>query len=64
MQLQTCEFDISGMQGFESIIRDKMVAHFIDNNLISDHKRGFRSNRSCITQLLLIMEHWSKLIDQ
>ena len=41
-----------------------MVAHVINNNLISDHQHGFRSNTSCITQLLLIIEHWSKLIDQ
>ena len=36
----------------------------MNNNLISDHQHGIRSNRSCITQLLLIVGHWSKLIDQ
>ena len=41
-----------------------MVAHLINNNPISDHQHGFTINKSCITQLLLIMEHWSKLIDQ
>ena len=48
----------------ESIVHDKMVANLIYNNLISDHQHGLRSKKSCITQLLLIMEHWSKLIHQ
>ena len=49
-------------KALESIIRVKMVVHLMNNNLISDHQHGFRSNIYCITQLLLITEHWSKLI--
>ena len=60
MQLQTSEFDISGMQGFIN----KIVVHLMNNYIISDQQHGFRSIRSCITQLLLIMEHLTKIIDQ
>ena len=48
----------------QSINRDKMAAHFINNILMSNHQHGFRSNRSFITELLLIMEHLSRFIDQ
>ena len=68
MQLQTgiCRLNLTSVacKVLESDICDKMVVHLINNNLISCHQLGFRSNRSCITQLLLIMEHWLRLIDQ
>jgi len=36
----------------ESIIRDKIVEHLNDYNLIRDSQHGFRRNRSCLTNLL------------
>jgi hypothetical protein len=37
---------------FEKIIRDKIVAFLEVNKLISENQHGFRSNRSCLTNLL------------
>ena len=36
----------------ERILRDKIMDHLESNNLLSKHQHGFRSNRSCLTQLL------------
>lgn len=36
----------------ESIIADKIFKHIEENNLIIDSQHGFRSNRSCLTNLL------------
>ena len=48
----------------ERIIRDKMVTHLEKNNLLSKEQHGFRSGRSCATQLLEIMEIWTALLDK
>ena len=37
---------------FERIIRKKLVLHLEMNNLICNKQHGFRSDRSCLTQLL------------
>jgi endonuclease/exonuclease/phosphatase family metal-dependent hydrolase len=47
----------------ESFVRDAVVAHFIDNNLYSSCQHGFRNKRSCISQLLEVMEDFTKLWD-
>ena len=36
----------------ETIIREKIVKHLEENNLIKDTQHGFRSKRSCLTNLL------------
>ncbi|MEG5283615.1 RNA-directed DNA polymerase, partial [Klebsiella pneumoniae] len=40
------------MKLFEKIIRDKVVAFLEANKLITENQHGFRSNRSCLTNLL------------
>ena len=47
----------------EGIIRDVIVAHFNDNGLYSECQHGFRKKRSCVTQLLEVMEDLTSLID-
>ena len=47
----------------ESIIRDKIVTHMQRNNLLSQHQHGFVPLRNCVTNLLLCMEKWTKMID-
>ncbi len=37
---------------FEKIIRKKMVAFLEVNKIIMENQQGFRSNRSCLTELL------------
>ena len=48
---------------FESLIRDAIVSHMKDNNLFTNCQHGFRQHRSCVTQLLKVMEDLTKLVD-
>ncbi|CAG2216425.1 unnamed protein product [Mytilus edulis] len=47
----------------ESLIRDKLMKHLLENNLLSDCQYGFRPGRSCSIQLLEVLDHWSSLLD-
>ena len=44
----------------ESLIRDQIMAHLVDHNLLSNHQHGFRPKRSCNTQLLEALDDWSR----
>ena len=44
----------------ERILKDKIMDHLESNKLLSIHQHGFRSNRSCLTQLL---EYFSEVHD-
>ena len=48
----------------ERLIRQDIMQHLEYNKLLSDHQHGFRSGRSCSTQLLEIMEIWSNLLEK
>ena len=49
----------------EKIVVKAMVVHLTENNLFSKHQHGFRSNRSCLTQLLeYFLEIHERLDDQ
>jgi hypothetical protein len=48
----------------ESIVRDGIMEHMNDNKLFTQHQYGFRRGRSCVTQLLEIMDHWTDLLDE
>ena len=47
----------------ESIIRDIIVADMNDYNLYSDCQHGFCKHRSCVTQLLHVVEDLSDMLD-
>ena len=47
----------------ESIIRDSLLHHMESNNLFTDQQHGFRSCRSCTTQLLEVIEDWYESIE-
>lgn len=47
----------------ESIVRDAIVQHLMNNNLITDDQHGFVPGRDCITQLLVCMEEWTKRLE-
>ena len=47
----------------ESIVKNKLMFYFTSNNLFCKEQHGFRSKRSCETQLLTIIEHWTRCID-
>ena len=46
---------------FERVIRREVVAHLEDNDILPDGQHGFRSKRSCLTQLL---SYWDHILDQ
>ena len=48
----------------ESIIRDVIVDHMMSNNLFADEQHGFVPGRSCMTQLLLVMEEWTRMLEE
>jgi hypothetical protein len=47
----------------ESLIRDSIVSYFTENNLYAECQHGFRKKRSCVTQLIEVMEDLTKLVD-
>jgi len=48
----------------ESIVKNKIVSYFQTNDFFCNEQHGFRSRRSCETQLLTVMEHWTRCIDE
>ena len=46
----------------ESLIRDHILAHLSNNNLLSPHQHGFIPHRSCNTQLVNVMDQWTSSI--
>ena len=47
----------------ESLIRDKLVQHMMNQQLMSDCQHGFTPNRSCMTQLLCAIEEITSILD-
>ena len=48
----------------ESIIRDKLMEYLDERDKLSNDQHGFRSGRSCVTQLLEIVEVCSSMLDE
>ena len=47
----------------ETIVRDQIVSHMMENSLFCDEQHGFVPGRSCMTQLLITIELWTELLD-
>ena len=47
----------------ESIVRTHIVDHLDTNKILSDKQHGFREGRSCLTNLLVMMESWTEILD-
>jgi len=48
----------------ESIIKEKFMKFLESNNLLCRSQHGFRSGRSCLTNLLETLENWTKALDE
>ena len=48
----------------ESCVRDQIVSYFMENNLYADCQHGFRKKRSCVTQLIQVMDEFTEMIDR
>ena len=47
----------------EKIVRNELIEYMENNNLFSVHQHGFRSGRSCVTQLIEVIEKWTEETD-
>ena len=48
---------------FEKVIRTKLVSYFDEHNLFNDNQHGFRSARSCLSQLLSHFDRITRLLE-
>ena len=48
----------------ESIVRDSLVNFMTENKLYSEYQHGFRRHRSCVTQLLEVMEDFTDMVEK
>jgi hypothetical protein len=47
----------------EKIIRDTLMSHMEENKFFTVHQHGFRKGRSCVTQLIKVVEKWTEELD-
>jgi len=47
----------------ESIVKDNIIHHMFNNDLIGPNQHGFTFQKSCITQLLTAIEYWTQSLD-
>ena len=48
----------------EAIVRAHILEHLERNNILSENQHGFRERRSCLTNLLEMMEYWTEILDE
>ena len=48
----------------ESIIRDALLNHFNHHSLLNANQHGFVPKRSCTSQLLMVLEDWTRAIQR
>nr|VZI47463.1 unnamed protein product [Spirometra erinaceieuropaei] len=48
----------------EKIIKRELVRFLEQHNLLSDAQHGFRSGRSCVTNLLNCLERWTRSVEE
>ena len=48
----------------ESILKDKMFDHLVNNKLINKSQHGFMPKRSCLTNLLEFLEFVAEAVDR
>ena len=49
---------------FESIIKDCIMKHLLENNLIKESQHGFMPGRSCATNLIIFMDKLTEIVDR
>ena len=48
----------------ESLIRDQVMSHLEENQLLTRYQHGFRPKRSCSTQLMEVIDEWTSYIEE
>ena len=49
---------------YENIMRDHILSHFVKNHLFSSCQHGFLPGRSCVTNLLAVLNVWTDALDK
>ena len=49
---------------FESILKDNIMQHLKENNLIKESQHGFMPGKSCTTNLIVFMDKLTEIIDR
>ena len=39
------------------------MSHMIENNFLYENQHGFVPGRSCVTQLLQVLDKWTEILD-
>jgi hypothetical protein len=47
----------------EKFVKDSLMNHMESNQLFTNDQHGFRKGKSCITQLIEVMEDWTEHLD-
>ena len=47
----------------EHLVRSDIMKHMWENKLLSDYQHGFVEGRSCTSQLLAVIEAWTRIVD-
>lgn len=47
----------------EKLIREALLKHMTENKFLSDMQHGFIPGRSCVTQLLQVLDKWTEILD-
>ena len=47
----------------ETLVRKQLTNHLHTNDLLSEHQHGFIAGRSCTTQLLEVLDEWTRVLD-
>ena len=48
----------------ESLVKEALLKHLNQHNMISEYQHGFTEGRSCLTNLLESLECWTKALDE
>ncbi|KAK7108399.1 hypothetical protein V1264_016145 [Littorina saxatilis] len=48
----------------ETLVREQLIKHLQENDLITDKQHGFVQGRSCVTQLLDVLDTWTQILDE
>jgi hypothetical protein len=48
----------------EKIIRDRIIQHLLTNEVLTNCQHGFVPGRSCVTNLLGVLDDWTSYLDQ
>ena len=48
----------------ESLLRDQIMSFLNYNKLLNEHQHAFRSGRSCVTQLIDVLDAWIGMLEE